>query len=125
MSISDLMDGSTTFRASLDDINTVAPADSAVLIRAEAVAGEARPRNGLLNTAERELSAFMTAVSYSYGLEQARLSAEDWVDELEAMDGLPDCSSQWRRITIAAAARLANRLMGNGNQTTPINGGDL
>lgn len=31
--------------------------------------------------AERELSAFLTAVAERFGVVQARLSAEDWLDE--------------------------------------------
>jgi hypothetical protein len=61
--------------------------------------------------AERELSAFARAVEELFGPEQARQSIEDWMEELESMDwrtqkGVRD----WRRLTIAAAARLASRV---------------
>jgi hypothetical protein len=36
--------------------------------------------------AERELSAFISAVTKLYAPEQARHSAEDWLDESELMD---------------------------------------
>jgi hypothetical protein len=61
--------------------------------------------------AERELSAFIAAVAELSGPEQARLSAEDWLDESELMDS-PYRSTRrdWRTVTIAASARLATRL---------------
>jgi hypothetical protein len=36
-----------------------------------------------INMAERELSAFIRAVTELFSPEQARLSTEDWLDELE------------------------------------------
>ncbi len=65
----------------------------------------------LLHSAEKELAAFSQAVLELFGSEQARLSAEDWIEELELMDlpagaGSPD----WRRLTISAASRLALRV---------------
>jgi hypothetical protein len=63
-----------------------------------------------INMAERELSAFILAVTELFGPEQARLSAEDWVNESERMDSPPRTTSRdWRAVTVAAAARLANR----------------
>ncbi len=60
--------------------------------------------------AEREFSAFISAVKELLGPEQAQLSAVDWLDELE-MDSQPRSTSRdWRAVTIAASARLANRL---------------
>ena len=44
---------------------------------------------GLMAIAERELGAFIRAVTELFGPEQARLAADDWVDELELMDTLP------------------------------------
>jgi hypothetical protein len=61
--------------------------------------------------AERELSAFISAVQELHGPEQAQLSAVDWLDELELVDRQPVSTSRdWRVVTIAASARLANRL---------------
>ena len=61
--------------------------------------------------AERELSSFIAAVTNSYGPEQAKLSAEDWLEESELMDSPPRSEPRdWRAVTIAAAARLANRV---------------
>jgi hypothetical protein len=61
--------------------------------------------------AERELFAFIAAVTKLYGPEQARLSAEDWLDESDLMDGPPRSEVRdWRAVTIAASARLANRI---------------
>lgn len=60
--------------------------------------------------AERELSSFIAAVNASYGPEQARLSTEDWLEESELMDSPPRSETRnWRAVTIAASARLANR----------------
>jgi hypothetical protein len=63
-----------------------------------------------MDIAERELSAFIRAVTQLFGPEEAKLSAEDWFDELELMNSLPLSSGNWRAVTIAASARLANRL---------------
>jgi hypothetical protein len=61
--------------------------------------------------AEREFSAFISAVKELHGPEQAQLSAMDWLDELELMDSQRGSTSRdWRAVTIAASARLANRL---------------
>ncbi|MGA8025673.1 MAG: hypothetical protein WB992_00910 [Bryobacteraceae bacterium] len=65
----------------------------------------------LMAVAERELGAFIRVVSELYGSEEAKLSAEDWLDELEAVDRLPGLNTrEWRLITIAASTRLAARL---------------
>jgi hypothetical protein len=64
-----------------------------------------------MHLAERELSAFIAAVRASYGPEEAELSAEDWIEESELMDSSPRSEVRnWRAATIAASARLANRL---------------
>jgi hypothetical protein len=61
--------------------------------------------------AERELSAFIAAVAELFGADQARMSVEDWLEELELMDVSPRSTHRhWHAITIAASARLANRL---------------
>ena len=65
----------------------------------------------ILPTAARELAAFARAVREQYGGEQARQAIEDWIAELE----LSDWPNGWstldcRRVTIAAAARLAQRI---------------
>ena len=58
--------------------------------------------------AERELAAFMHAVTKLYGPKQARLSAEDWLNESDLRDNRSE-SRNWRSVTIAASARLASR----------------
>ena len=61
--------------------------------------------------AERELSSFIHAVTKLYGPEQAELSTKDWLDESDSMDTPPFSTERdWRAVTIAASARLANRL---------------
>jgi hypothetical protein len=60
--------------------------------------------------AERELSAFIRAVTELFGPEEAKLSAGDWLGEAELMDSPPQSTSQkCRAVTIAASAMLANR----------------
>jgi len=63
--------------------------------------------SGLLILAEKELSAFIGAVDKSFGAQQARQSALDWIEEVGRMDwpsgeSIPD----WRRATVSASARL-------------------
>lgn len=60
--------------------------------------------------AERELTAFLGAVTRLHGAEQAEMSAEVWLDELQELDNLPKSTNDWRAVTVAALARLADRL---------------
>jgi len=61
--------------------------------------------------AERELYSFVAAVTEMYGPQQARLSADDWLDEADLMDSPPRSDIRdWRSVTIAASARLASRV---------------
>jgi hypothetical protein len=61
--------------------------------------------------AVRELSAFIAAVSELFGAEEARASAEDWLNESELVEISPQSTHRdWRSITIVASVRLANRL---------------
>ena len=65
----------------------------------------------LVASAERDLGAFMKAVTDSFGPKEGRLAAEDWVEELEStLEHRGVSSDDWRSITIAAASRLAKRL---------------
>jgi hypothetical protein len=67
----------------------------------------------LLASAERELSAFLTAVNDLFGAEQAQQASEDWIGELAEMDLANRAPViDWRRVTIAAAVRLAGRVNG-------------
>jgi len=64
-----------------------------------------------MDNAEHELFAFIGAVTQLFGREAAKLSAEDWLDESELMDSPPRSTSRdWRAVTVAASARLANRV---------------
>ena len=66
-----------------------------------------------MDIAERELFAFIGAVTQLFGPEEAKVSAEDWLDESELMDSPPQSTSRnWQAVTIAASARLANRVAG-------------
>jgi len=64
----------------------------------------------LILMAERELAAFAGAVSELFGPEQARVSTAEWIDELASLS-LPTRpgASDFRRISAAASARLADR----------------
>ena len=74
----------------------------------------------LMILAERELGAFIRAVTELFGPEQARLAAEDWVDELELMDALPGPTwRDWGSVTVAASAQLARRLNTDVDSATP------
>ena len=71
--------------------------------------------NGFLVLAEKELSAFISAVHKLFGAEQARQSAQHWIEELELMDwpsgeSIPD----WRQATLGASARLVTLTSGFG-----------
>ncbi len=68
------------------------------------------PCSDLMTMAERELSAFFKAVTQSFGSEQAELSAEDWLQELSGIDGLPASAREWRLITAKVSTRLASRV---------------
>ena len=56
------------------------------------------PCEDQINMAERELSAFIRAVTELFGPEQTRLSTEDWLDQSELMDRLPRATSRDFRI---------------------------
>lgn len=74
-------------------------------------------RKCLMSMAERQLESLMSVLTNLYGSEQARISAEDWIDEFESMDAPPESSArEWRVITIAAASRLASRLREMGSE---------
>lgn len=65
----------------------------------------------LMMMAERELGAFLSAVTEIYGAEQAEMSAEIWLEELEMINRLPGPASRdWRSLTVASLARLTNHL---------------
>ena len=64
-----------------------------------------------MDTAKCELGAFLHVVSELYGPEEAELSVQDWLDELELLDCMPEPTrGDWRLISIAAASRLAERV---------------
>lgn len=64
----------------------------------------------LTRRAERELSAYVSAVTQLFGSEQAELSAEDWLQELTESDALPNSAREWQSITARVSARLASRV---------------
>ena len=68
----------------------------------------------LMIRAERELSAFFSAVAVLFGPEQAALAAKDWLQQLEVMAVLPASPREWRVLSIEASTRLARRVNANG-----------
>ncbi len=64
-----------------------------------------------IHLAERELASFIGAVTELFGPEQARLCADDWLEDSKLMDSSPRSTSRdWRAVTVATSARLARRL---------------
>lgn len=64
-----------------------------------------------IEKAEKELAAFVAAVSELFGPEQSLEAAEDWIEELRRLEwptgnALPD----FRQVTIAAASRVSRRI---------------
>ena len=63
-----------------------------------------------LALAERELSAFITAVHQLFGAEQSWQAGNIWIEESERMDWPSEAPViDWRKVTIAAARRLVDR----------------
>lgn len=61
--------------------------------------------------AEKELAAFVTAVTELFGSEQSLQAAEDWMEELGQLDWpMGETIPDFRQVTIAAAARLSQRI---------------
>ena len=66
-----------------------------------------------LASAEKEFSAFVTAVNQLFDAEQGRKAAKSWIEQLERTDWPSGASAiDWREVTIAAAARLVRRDQG-------------
>jgi len=71
--------------------------------------------DGFLILAEKELSAFISAVHKLFGPGQARQSALHWIEELELMDWPSgESTPDWRRATVVASARLGTVMSGSG-----------
>jgi alkylhydroperoxidase/carboxymuconolactone decarboxylase family protein YurZ len=64
----------------------------------------------MVNMAEHEFASFFKAMTELFGAEQAELSAEDWLRELDAISGLPSSTREWRRITVKVSTRVAARV---------------
>ena len=67
------------------------------------------PCADVMTMAERELSAFFNAVTHLFGSEQAKLSAEDWLQLIE-IEALPASAREWRLFTAKASTQLAGRV---------------
>ena len=89
------------------------------LARYEPLKNSNHPCPDLATMAERELSAFFNAITQLFGSEEAEISAEDWLQELIAIDGLPTSAREWRLITAKVLARLASRVSSSSLSTEP------
>jgi hypothetical protein len=58
---------------------------------------------------ERSLSSYYAAVAQEYGSEQAAKAARDWIEVLQK--SCLERHVDWRSVTIAAALRLAHRVV--------------
>lgn len=81
-----------------------------LLARYEPAKNSNHPCPDLATMAEHELSAFFSAITQLFGSEQAELSAEDWLQELIEVSGLPTSVREWRLLTTKALIRLASRV---------------
>jgi len=68
------------------------------LVRYQPPKNSDHPCPDLATMAERELSAFFSAVTQLFGSEQAELSALDWLHELIEIDGLRTSAREWRSV---------------------------
>jgi hypothetical protein len=67
----------------------------------------------MVSCGERELAAYILAVTELFGFEEAQLAAEDWLETVRVIDcHSPAYRQQWQRVTVTAAARLAYQLSG-------------
>jgi hypothetical protein len=70
-----------------------------------------QPKNpdcdGSMRLAERELAAFFGGVTKLFGSELAKLSAEEWLRQLESPDHLPSSAHEWRWLSAKVSAWLA------------------
>ena len=63
----------------------------------------------LLGMGQRELTALFRAVKELFGPEQAELSAEDWLHEVETSRTLPASAREWRLVTAKVISHLADQ----------------
>ena len=87
------------------------------LARYESSKNSDPPCADLVTMAERELSAFFDAVTQLFGSEQAELSAEDWLQELIQIDGLPTSAREWRLITAKVSTRIVSGVNASSRST--------
>ena len=88
-----------------------------LLTRDEPLKDSNHPCPDLMTMAERELSAFFKAITQLFGPEQAELTADDWLQELIDVDGLPTSARDWRLITLNATTRLTSRMPASARST--------
>jgi len=72
--------------------------------------GDTQFDQAAVDGAGRELAAFAAAVRELFGAAQEEQAIEDWMQELESLNTPCTKGRDWRQVSIAAAARLANRV---------------
>ena len=60
----------------------------------------------LVAMAEQELGALFATVQRLFGLRQARAAAENWLQQLRALDELPISAREWRALTINVVLKI-------------------
>ena len=75
------------------------------------------PCADVMTMAERELSAFFNAVTHLFGSELAEFSAEQWLQELIEIDGLPTSAGEWRLISAKVSTRLSRGMNASSRST--------
>ena len=64
-----------------------------------------------IEIAEKELAAFVAAVSELFGPEQSLEAAADWIEELGQLEwSTGNARPDFRQVTIAGASRLSRRI---------------
>jgi hypothetical protein len=80
------------------------------------------PTEHLMASAERELAAFMRAVSEMFGAEHARRAADDWLDEL---DGQRPISDLYGELAVLPFLLNLDKNLGIGPAAVPVNDAKL
>ena len=75
------------------------------------------PCADLTTMAERELSAFFNAITNCSGQNRQSFPAEDWLQELIQIDGLPTSAREWRLITAKVSTRIVSGVNASSRST--------
>ena len=95
-------------------LNSESSADMTDLLNQSRNSVRAQPsvEGGATSAPERELLNFIDSVARLIGPASTHTLTELWLDELACMDCISEPNSRdWRMVSLAASARLANKLM--------------